>query len=132
MVDPPDPDAPRSEFLISVESEDETWVLAMADIAYQHRGKFNFRPGGTIKFHGKISDASDMSSFFVWYQGVISEDHEIVCLPQWHVRFLQLFPIHDDERELIQQYGYEWLVELVDDPFSVSRLSVADQFESMG
>lgn len=72
-----------------------------------------------------------MSSFLIWHQGVIREDHEIICLPEWHTKIMELFPIHDDERELIAQHGPDWLFELVDDPCDVTRSSVAQQYRTI-
>ncbi|MFT5175243.1 MAG: hypothetical protein ACI8W7_003433 [Gammaproteobacteria bacterium] len=115
----------RPELMVSVDSEDDLWVLALADIGYQHRGKIGFRPGDTINFNAKISDESAMTSFLVWNQGVIPEDLELVCLPDWHIEIVQLFPIHDNERRSINEHGPEWLFERVADPQDVTRPSVA-------
>lgn len=126
----PDPQSRdvRQELIISVESEDPSWILAAADVGYQNRGYRSFFPGQTIKHHGVISEESGMTSFLVWHQGVIREDLEVVCLPEWHVKFMGLFPIYDDERELIKEHGTDWLFELVSDPCDVKRASVANQF----
>lgn len=127
----PDPDKSniRKELMISVLSSDPSWALAVADIGYQHRGVWRFEAGDTVNYHGKISDESDMTSFLVWHQGVIREDYEVICLPEWHTKIMGLFPIHDDERELIAKHGPDWFFDLVDDPCDVSRKSVANQYK---
>lgn len=118
----------RQELLITVESEDPSWMLAVADIGYQNRGYRSFLPGQTIKHHGAISEESAMTSFLVWHQATVREDFEVVCLPEWHVKFMGLFPIYDDEADLIKKHGPDWLFELVSDPCDVKRESVASQF----
>ena len=119
----------RPELMISVDTEDDLWILAISDIGCQQRGKYRFHPGKTINFNSKISDESEMTSFLVWHQSVIREDHELICLPDWHIKLVQLFPIHDDERILIHKHGPEWFFELVDDPYDVKRKSVANKFK---
>ena len=131
LVPPADQNSMRKELMISVDSKDPSWALAVADIGYQHRGAWKFEPGDVINHHGKVSDESEMSSFLIWHQGVILEDHEIICLPKWHTVIVGLFPIHDDERELIAQHGPDWLFELVDDPSDVTRKSVAHKYKTM-
>ncbi len=128
LVPPADKDTLRKELMISVVSRDPSWAFAVADIGYQHRGAWRFEAGDVINHHGKISDESDMSSFLVWHQGVIREDFEVICLPEWQTIIMGLFPIYDDERELIAQHGPDWLFELVEDPCDVTRSSVAPQY----
>ncbi len=130
FVDQPGDGDVRPELMVCVDTEDDLWVLALADIGYQHRGEYYFQPGDTINFNAKITEESEMSSFFVWYQSVIREDHEIICLPDWHVKLLQLFPVHDDERVLIHEHGPDWLFELVEDPYDIRRASVAHKFKT--
>jgi len=130
FVEQPDESNVRPELMICVDTEDDIWVLALADIGYQHRGEYHFQPGDTINFNSKISEESEMSSFFVWHQNVINEKYEIICLPDWHIKILQLFPVHDDERLLIHEHGPEWLFELVEDPCDIKRDSVASKFKT--
>ena len=115
------------ELMISVDTEDDIWVLALSDIGLQRRGQF-FHVGETINFGEKISQESEMTSFLVWHQNIIKENYETVCFKDTHIKILQLFPIHDDERQLIQKHGPEWLFKLVNDPFDVRRKSVAYRF----
>ena len=42
-----------------------------------------------------------------------------------------LFPIHDDERELIVKHGTDWFFDLVNDPCDVSRKSVAHEYKTI-
>lgn len=131
MVEPVDKCNIRKELLISVFSSDPSWALAMADIAYQHRRTWRFEPGDVVRHNGKVSEESEMTSFLIWHQGVIREDHEIICHGEWHTKIMGLFPIHDDERELIAKHGPDWLFELVDDPCDVKRKSVAHKFKQI-
>ena len=130
FVDQPEENNLRPELLISVVSQDISWALAIADIGYQHRGKLRFKQGDTINFNAKISEESDMSSFFIWPQGVINESHEMVCLPEWHILIMGIYPIHDDERILIHEHGPDWLFNFVEDPCDVRRPSVAYKFKT--
>jgi len=125
FVEPRNRGNARPELMVSVNSEDDLWALALADIGYQHRGQFEFRPGDTINFNAKVSDESAMTSFLVWKQNVMQEDLELVCLPDWHIEIVQLFPIHDNERLSINEHGPEWLFERVADPYDVTRPCVA-------
>ena len=120
----------RTELMISIDTTDDVWVLALADIGYRNRGNTSYEAGDTINFNCKISEESEMTSFLVWHQGVIHEDHETICLPDWHIRLLQLFPIHDDERILVHEHGPEWLFEHVTDPSDIKRTSVANKFKT--
>lgn len=129
FIEQPEEGNVRPELMICVDTDDDLWVLALADIGYMRRGEYHFQPGDTINFNAKISEQSDMTSFFVWHQGLFNESLELVCLPDWHIRIMQLFPIHDDERILIHEHGPEWLFELVKDPCDVRRPSVASRFK---
>jgi len=40
-----------------------------------------------------------------------------------------LFPIHNNERELIVKHGTDWFFELIEDPCDVTRASVASEFK---
>ncbi len=114
----------RPELVISVVSSNITWILAMADVVYQHRGKFPFEPENTINFNAKISEESEMSSFLLWYQGIFPESYEIICLPDFHIRIIQLFPIYDSERLFIKEFGTDKFFDLNPDPYNVKRKCV--------
>lgn len=131
FVDQPCDHPQRHELMICVESNDALWVLALATVACTGRGNFHFSPGETIAFNAKISDQSSMTSFLVWYQNVFDAELEIIRAPDWDIKVVQLFPIHDDERVLIEQHGTEWFFPLVEDPWDVTRKSIAERFESL-
>lgn len=131
-VEPVDGIEPRQELLISVDSNDIVWAFVLADIADQRRGKYHFTPGTTINVRGNLSEGSSMNSLLVWHQGLIQEDRELICLPDWHVEFMQLFPIHADEAALISQHGTDWFFGLVSDPSDVKRPSVAALLQAKG
>ena len=63
FVDQPGGGNVRPELMVCVDTEDDLWVLALADIGYQHRGEYSFKAGDTINFNSQISKESEMTSF---------------------------------------------------------------------
>ena len=129
FIDYPNWKIARPELIISVESEDPSWAYASAYMAYQARGKFDFCIGSTINFREKISDESEMTAFFIFFQSLLDKSFEKIKLPEWDIHFIQLYPIYDDERILINEYGFEWFLKTNHDSWNVKRKNEALSFK---
>src|SRR5262245_484828 len=63
----------RPELIISVDSKELAWPLAVAEIANGLRGKCPFCYGDVINFHEEISPDSKMSAFFVFVPSILEK-----------------------------------------------------------
>jgi hypothetical protein len=97
----------RPELMISVASTDDSWVLAMAEVAYRLRWKCPFCYGETIRFGTAISKESALDAFLVFAPGALSREDATVRLRDWTVHVAQLYPIYEREIAVIERDGLE-------------------------
>jgi hypothetical protein len=103
----------KPELCISVRSQDDRWARAAAYLAEQLRGRCPFTFAETIDFGEPVSPESPMSSFVVFAPAVLDRARYLRIdvgdpLP---ININGLYPIHDDERLWIREYGLEGLLE---------------------
>jgi hypothetical protein len=106
-VSHPDWKLARPELAICVDTEDESWGLAVGYTAYRLRGKCPFCYGDTIRFGERISDESEMSAFFVFAPSIMEKEMMQIELPEWKISIAQMYPIYEGEIELIEKEGLE-------------------------
>ena len=99
----------RPELLISVQSTDVAWPLAVGEMANQLRGKCPFCYGDVINFGEAISKESEMSGFFVFAPSILEKQAFLdvdVGGPQ-PLNIAGMYPIYDSERPVFSQLGLE-------------------------
>lgn len=100
----------RPELVISVNSLDLSWPLAMGEIVRNGRNTCLFSYGSILRFGQQISDESQMDSFIVFACTLLNKADLTVDLPDRKVLFSQLYPIYQEEIDLIHKAGPEWFV----------------------
>jgi hypothetical protein len=112
----------RPELMISVESEDESWPLAVGFIASKLRGKCPFCYGNTINFHAKISEESDLDAFLLFAPPFLTKEQKSVAVEGYTVNIIGAWPMYSREFDLYQKLGLEGFWNLPDwDPMNVRR-----------
>ncbi len=99
----------RPELMITVQSTDIAWPLAVADMANRLRGRCLFRYGEMIDFGAKISEESDMSAFFVFAPSILEKEDFLnvdVGGPQL-LNIAGMYPIYDSECAVFGELGLE-------------------------
>lgn len=99
----------RPELIISVQSTDVAWPLAVAEMANQLRGKCPFCYGDLINFGEAVSPESEMSAFFVFAPAILERGDflDIDVGGPRPVSIAGMYPIHDSERSLFGEIGLE-------------------------
>jgi hypothetical protein len=99
----------RPELLVSLQSTDIAWPLAVAELANQLRGRCPFCYGNVINFGAPISDESEMSAFFIFTPSILERDDFLnidVGGPQ-PINIAGMYPIYDSERAKFAELGFE-------------------------
>ena len=116
----------RPELCLCVASDDDRWARAVAEVAERLRGRAAFHPTETIDFGRQISAESAMSSFVVFDPAVIEPNVAVDIGEDLPVSIAGIYPIHDIERQYIDEYGLEEFWESDFDPADVRRPSLVD------
>jgi hypothetical protein len=117
------------ELCISVRSPDVIWAHALGFLAESPRGSCPFAYGNTLNFGERISTESDMTAFVVFAPAVLDrgdytgidvslpghEGHDVISVQG-------LYPIHDVERQFIDEQGLQAFWQKNWDPYDVHRL----------
>jgi hypothetical protein len=99
----------RPELLISVQSTDTAWPLAVAAMANRLRGQCPFRYGDVINFGERVAEESEMSAFFVFAPSILEKEEFLnidVGGPQ-PINIAGMYPIYDSELPVFAQLGLE-------------------------
>ena len=97
----------RPELMISMDSGDSAWALAMGEAIRNGWSNCLFSHGNILNFGQKISDESDMSAFLVYACSVLDSSDVRVDVGEWSINISQLYPIHSLEIPLIKKIGAE-------------------------
>jgi hypothetical protein len=112
----------RPELVISVNSLDSSWPLAMGELIRNGRDRCLFSYGMILNFGQPVSDESAMSCFLVYACTVLDEADLTVQLPDRKVHLSQLYPVYQSEAAIIKDVGVERFVHHLDiDLFDVKR-----------
>jgi hypothetical protein len=111
----------KPELLLTVQSSDEAWPLALAFTAHQGRGKYAFLINDTIDFRAQISTESQMSGFFICEQTLFEKNKHVIHMPSGHIVLHQLIPIYAGELGKIRAVDRNWLYAKEFDPYDVTR-----------
>lgn len=99
--------ASSPELIISVQSGDSSWALAMGEIVSRVNKDSLFEYGTILNFGETISDESEMSAFFIFANSLLDNDDAFILLSDRKVHFSQLYPIYDAEIAVIKAIGSE-------------------------
>jgi hypothetical protein len=116
----------RPELMISVESLDESWPLAVGAMAEQLRGRCPFCYGHTINFRAKVSKESDLDAFLVFAPLFLKKEQMSVKLVDYTCNIAGMYPLFSSELDLYHEIGLERFWHLPDwDPLNVHRPPLA-------
>jgi hypothetical protein len=118
----------RPELVVCVESQDINWGLAVAFLAKSFRGKSPFSYGTIHRFGERISSDSDMTAFVVFATSVLEPAEGHIELPDRTINLVQMYPIYEDEIELIKSKGVDRWVDRVDNIYDPRRKSVRTMY----
>ncbi|MCI0647433.1 MAG: suppressor of fused domain protein [Chloroflexi bacterium] len=104
-IDYPEWRSGRPELIISVDSNNIDWGLAIGYLARTMRGQHSFSYGSIIDFGGIIAGDSAMTGFFVFAPTVLSLEEAAIQLPDRTINLVQLYPIYREEYGLIEEMG---------------------------
>lgn len=112
----------RPELVISVNSTDNAWPLAMGEMIRNGRERCLFSFGTVLNFGQKVSVESEMTSFLVFACSILEEADLTVHLSDRKIYLAQIYPIHHSEASLIERIGPErFVLQLGTDLFDVKR-----------
>lgn len=113
----------RPELVITVRSEEESWVHATGYLTEWHREQHTFAPGSLFHYGKPIAADSDMDSFLIFEPATRDrESFAPVVLPDRQISFLMVYPLYYGEVSLIQKIGIRKFMELPQyDFFDVNR-----------
>jgi len=99
----------RPELILSVQSTDTAWPLAVAETANRLRGTCPFGYGDIIGFGGKIAEESELSGFLVFTPSILAPDMALGIdvggeLP---IDIAGVHPIYDGERAVLAELGLD-------------------------
>ncbi len=109
------------ELILSVESNDLSWIFAMGVIAEEAGADFSFDVGETINFGGRISKDSEMRAFIIMHQMMLPKDYDVLKTRRGPVALRQLVPLYRAELELIRADGPASFISQEPEPASVVR-----------
>jgi hypothetical protein len=111
----------KPELVISVDSPEKEWALTVGFIAKKLRGVHSFQYGSTIKLGHRITSSSAMTAFLMFAPSILDERERVVKLLDRTINFVQLYPIYEEEIEVIQLVGMDRWFSQEYDPYSVVR-----------
>jgi hypothetical protein len=121
-VEHPDWKYGKPELMISVQSLDEQWPLAIGYMAETLRGKCPFSYGNTINFHQQISDETKLNAFLVFGPPFLNKEQSSVKLDNFMCHIAGMYPMYSSEISLYEEIGLKDFWHLPDwDPFDIHR-----------
>ncbi len=119
---PPDADAARPELIVCVNSADESWGLAVTELAEHLRGSSPFSKGELFELDGPIVGDSDMSGYVAYPPRAEMIGETELTLPGKSVHIVGMYPVYDCEFEAVRRGEFARVLDDPSfDPFDVSR-----------
>jgi hypothetical protein len=100
----------RPELVISINSLDTAWPLAMGELIRNGRDHCLFSYGMVLNFGQAISDESEITCFLVYECTVLQASDLSILLPDRNVHLSQIYPVYQSEVNLIMEVGPERFV----------------------
>jgi hypothetical protein len=104
-IEYPDWKLGRPELVISVDSTELSWALAVGFLVKRFRGKCPFTYGNVIRFGGPICEESAMSAFLIFIPTILEKDQARVKLDDRTINIAQAYPIYEEEIKEIEKIG---------------------------
>jgi len=120
-VDHPDWKLGCPELVICVDSNDINWGLAVGLLAKKFRRISPFSYGTIHRFGEKISDESEMTAFLVFAPSIIDQENARVELPDRTINVVQMYPIYEQEIDMIKFAGISAFLDELHNPYDVRR-----------
>lgn len=119
----------RPELVISVNSLDSAWPIAMGEIIRNGRGRCAFSYGMILDFGQPIAEDSKISCFLVYACTVLHDSDLAVQLPDRRIHLSQVYPVYKSETSAILEVGAEGFVTALGiDLFDVQRRPYSQPF----
>lgn len=120
----------RPELILSVDSTNEAWGIALATLVNRFRGEKLFSNGSTYMLDMPIVSDSKMNGFVIFVPSFLSQDEAVFQLPDKTVFLSQAYPIYPGEGLMIEKLGFEsfWSNKHFKDPYDVHRKDVSDLY----
>ncbi|QQR83995.1 suppressor of fused domain protein [Candidatus Peregrinibacteria bacterium] len=117
----------RPELILSVESTNEAWGIALASLVNKFRGEKTFANGSTYQLDIPITDQSAMNGFVIFAPSFLTNSESVFELPYKTVYLSQAYPIYPNESLMIEKLGFEsfWSHKEFTDPYNPSRKDVS-------
>jgi hypothetical protein len=115
----------RPELLISVKSKDPAWGLCMGEIVRNYRQESLFSYGTILHFRQRVAEESPMTSFLIFASTLLDPEDNQLSLSDRKIVLSQMYPIHEDEAQVVREVGVEkffWKMDI--DFYDVQRPSV--------
>jgi suppressor of fused protein SUFU len=120
--------AARPELMISVQSTDIAWPLAVAELANELRGTCPFGLGDVIDYAEQVSEESEMSAFLLFTPAILAPAAAlgIDVGGEQPLNLAGMYPIYDSERAALTELGLERFLKHPNfDRYDVRRPAVA-------
>jgi hypothetical protein len=112
----------RPELMISVESADCVWPIAIGYLAERLRGKCPFCYGNTIDFKAEISEESKLDAFLIFHPLHLTREQASLKLNDFTCNISGAYPLYNSEVAIYEELGLERFWSLPDwDPSNVHR-----------
>lgn len=117
----------RPELILSVNSLDVSWALALGEVIKRGRGHHLFTYGTIVRFGERISSESGMTDFLVFANCLFDEEDSVVVLADRRIHWSQLHPIYHSEIDVIRHVGVqEFFFRRGVDFFDIGRPAMAE------
>ena len=117
----------RPELILSVESKNEAWGIALASLVNKFRGEKVFGNGSTYMLDMPITAESGMSGFVIFVPSFLNNEESVFQMPNKTVFLTQAYPIYPNEALMIEKLGFEsfWSNKDFIDPYDTKRKDVS-------
>ncbi|AZK44859.1 suppressor of fused domain protein [Paenibacillus lentus] len=95
----------KPELILSLETQDESWGLAVAYFAAEFRGLKGFSYGDIFTLDTPIAKESEMTGFFTFATSILEKDDTSIKLPDKTIQLVGMYPIYKEEVDLLKRIG---------------------------
>ena len=99
----PEWESDRPELVVCVNSPDESWGLAVTELAEHLRGEQSFSPGSLFPLEGPIAADSEMAGFVAFSPRAETVSETRLTLPGKTIRLTGMYPVYECEYEAIRR-----------------------------
>ncbi|MBC7450561.1 MAG: suppressor of fused domain protein [Cytophagales bacterium] len=116
----------RPELIISIESTDINWAKVLGFLVSSYEQQIDFSYGEVLNFGEKISNDSNMDSFFIFAPSILERsDFADIDALEYKINLTGIYPIYSNEIKTIDTIGLEAFMKNKDyDLYSVTRKAI--------